>query len=219
MSEEESKNLPAERPTTDIVGKDQDDLQKFMEAGMPGVGDLEEESVRKMFDLYLSGKTYRQISGIMRTPKPVVMYISNKLQWFNRRQDYLMELENTNLPRIIEAKLMSQDFLLQLVQMWQKKIGARMTRYMMTDDEKHTAQINLKEIELYLKTLERLQKSIELPKASGPLVGINIPDGATMTRTGENTIEVTPKQKASDGMLKKFADMQRAKKNGNGNET
>ncbi len=211
---EENKNLPAERPTTDIVGKDQEDLQKYMDAGMPGIGELDEDTVRKAFDLYLSGKTYRQISGIIRAPKPAVMFISHKLQWFDRRQEYLMELENTNLPRIIEAKLMSQDFLLQLVQMWQKKIGARMTRYMMTDDEKHTAQINLKEIELYLKTLERLQKSIELPKASGPLVGINIPDGATMTRTGENTIEVTPKQKAQDGMLKKFADMQRAKKQG-----
>lgn len=210
---ENEDNLPAVRPTTDIVGKDQDALAAFIEAGTPGVGSLEEEGVKKMFDLYLSGKTYRQISGIMRTPKTLVMYLSRKLQWFERRQEYLTELEETNLPRIIEAKLMSQDFLLQLVQMLHKKIGARMTRYMMTDDEKYANQINLKEVELYLKTLERLQKTTELPRAAGPLVGINVTEGATLTRTGDNTIEVTPKQKANDGMLKKFADMQRNKKN------
>lgn len=207
MSDE---NLPAERPTTDIVGKDQDDLAKYMEEGMPGLGNLEDGDVKKMFELYLAGKTYRQISGIMRSPKPLVLYLSHKLKWFDNRQEYLMELENTNLPRIIEAKLMSQEFLLNMVQMWHKKIGARMSRYMTTDDEKHSNSINLKEIELYLKTLDRLQKSIEMPKAQGPLVGINMPDGATMTRTGDNTIEITPKEKASSGMLKKFADMRRA---------
>jgi hypothetical protein len=211
---EENKNLPAERPTTDIVGKDQEDLQKFMEEGMPGLGSLEEDSVKKMFDLYLSGKTYRQISNILRTPKVLVLFLSHKLQWFARRQEYLVELEETNLPRIIEARLMSQDFLLQAQQLFQKKIGVRMNRYILSGDEKEVTGINLKEFELYLKILDRLQKSVESPRAAGPLVGINVTEGATLTRTGNNTIEVTPKQTATDGMLKKFADMQRAKKNG-----
>lgn len=203
------QNLPAVRPTTDIVGKDAEDLSKFIEEGKPGIATIEQEDIKKMFELYLAGKTYRQISGIMQTKKPLILYMSQKLDWYNMRQEYLEELENTNLPRIIEAKLMSQDFLLQLVQMWQKKIGARVTRYMMTDDEQHASNINLKEIELYLKTLERLQKSVEMPKAAGPLVGITMPDGGTMTRTGENTIEITPKQKAVGDVLKKWADKKR----------
>lgn len=206
-----SKEL-TELPTTDIVGIDQDKLTKFIEEGMPGIGVVGEAEIAKMFDMYLAGKTYNDISGIMRTPKPVVLYLSHRLNWFSVRQEYIVNLETNIRQRIIESKLMSQDFLLKMIQMWHKKIGAKMSRYMSSDDEEFTDQINLKELDRYLKTLDMLQKSIAIPGSeSRPLVGINVGEGATMTRTGDNTIEITPKENAKTDMLKYYADMAREK--------
>lgn len=207
MSDE---NLPALSPVTDIVGKDVDIVNDFIARGKPGVKELDEETAKKMFDLYLTGQTYRQIAGITREPRALVMYVSQKVQWFERRQEYLMELENSKLTRIVEMKLMDQDLLLRYAQAMHKKIGGQLNSYMVTGDDKRLEKMNLKEMEIYMKIMDRLSKSIEAPRASGPLVGINMPDGGTMTRTGDNTIEITPKEKSMDGMLKKFADMRRA---------
>jgi len=207
MSDE---NLPALVPVTDIVGKDLDIVNDFIAKGRPGVKDLSEETAKRMFDLYLSGQTYRQISGITRESRALVMYVSQKVQWFDRRQEYLMELENSKITRIVEAKLMHQDLLLRYVQAIHKKIGSQLNSFMATEDNKKLEGINLKEMEIYMKAMDRLQKSTETPRATGPLVGINMPDGATMTRTGENTVEITPKEKSMDGMLKKLADLRRA---------
>lgn len=207
MSDE---NLPALAPDTDIVGKDLDIVAEFTAKGRPGFLDVTEADAKKMFDLYLNGQTYRQIAGIMRVSRPLVMYISKNVQWFDRRQEYLVELEGSKHTRIVEAKLMHQDLMLRYVAALHKKIGTQLNSYMATGNDKTLEEVNLKEMELLMKAMTSLNKSIEVPVAKGPLVGITLPDGATMTRTGDNTVEITPKEKSMDGFLKKFADMKRA---------
>lgn len=207
MSDE---NLPALVPTTDIVGKDLDVVSEFVAKGRPGFLDVSEEDAKKMFDLYLAGQTYRQIAGITRTSRALVMYLSQKIQWYDRRQEYIVELEGSKFTRIVEAKLMHQDLMLRYASALHKKIGNQLNSYMATGDDKKLESVNLKEMELLMKAMASLDKSIATPQAPGPLVGITLPDGATMTRTGENTVEITPKEKSMDGMLKKFADMRRA---------
>lgn len=199
----------AEKPTTDIVGKDQDALSEFIEAGLPDIGVVDEPQIVKMFDLYLHGRSYNAISGVMRIPKPVVLYLSHKLKWFESREQYFMELEVHHYKRIVEAQLMSQDFLLNMLHSMHKKMGSRLNKYLTSDNEEFSNQINLKELDRYLKIVDMLQKSISKPAESKPLIGINVGTGATITRTGENEIEVTPKEKSMDGMLKHFADMRR----------
>ncbi len=186
-------------------------VQKYTEAGLPGIGKVDDQKLARMTDLYLSGKTYDQIANICRTDKVIVMYLSHKLNWFTMRREYMIELEEQMKRRVVEAKLVSQDFLLQLTQMWQKKIGQKINRYLATDNEEFADQINLKELDRYLKTIELLQKSISEPKGEkGPLVGINVGgEGATITRKGDNEIEVTPKQKAIGDVLKQYADLRR----------
>ena len=199
---------------TDISEDNMKKVQKFMEDGLPGIANVKDDAVAKMMDLYLAGKTYVQISSICRIDKITVMYLSYKLNWPSIRKEYMIELEDQMKRRVIEARLMSQDFLLELSQMWQKKIGHKIRRYLATDNEEFTDQINLKELDRYLKTIELLQKSMAEPKeGKGPLVGINVGDGATITRKGENEIEVTPKQKAIGDVLKHYADLRREEEN------
>jgi hypothetical protein len=112
--------------------------------------------------------------------------------------------------RAIESKLAVQDHLLSLMQMYQKKHGHLITRYLETNDDAHIDRMSLKELDRYLKIVDLFQKSTAEPQEKrGPLVGLNLSEGATVTRKGDNEIEITPKQKAIGDVLKHYADLRR----------
>lgn len=122
----------------------------------------------------------------------------------------MVELADHMKRRVMEFKLMSQDHLLNLAQMYHKKHGNKIMRYLETNNEEHTDQINLKELDRYMKIVDLIQKSMAEPaKDKGPLIGLNLGDGATVTRKGDNEIEITPKQKAIGDVLKHYADLRR----------
>ena len=212
---DENKSINTEVVQNDFTQKDLEVIQSYQAAGLPGVAILDEKKIGSMMDMYLSGRTYRQISTTMSIKKEIVLYISHKFNWFDLRQDYLKDMETSMRGRIMEAKIMDQDFLLELQAMWRKKIGAKARKYMATDSEEFANEIDLKEVDKYLKTVEILQKlSSEGKSLTGdnnrPMVGVNAGDGVTITRKGDNEIEITPKSKAIGDALKMFADARRA---------
>lgn len=210
---EENKPVIAEQLSNDFSQKDLEVIQAYKEAGLQGIGIVDEKKMASMLEMYLSGKTYRQISTTMQIKKEIVLYMSFKFNWFEMRQDYLQDMESSMRGRVLEAKIVNQDFLLQLQAMWQKKIGTKIQKYLSTDNEEFANEIDLKEVDKYLKTVELLQKLAAEGKAPAdntrPLIGVNAGDGVTITRTGENSMEITPKSKAIGDALKMFADSRR----------
>jgi len=205
-----SNELDVQR-TTDFSEKEQAELQKYIEEGTPGVNEATDEKIKKMWDMYILGKTYTQLSGIMRIPRAVVLFVSHKLQWFEHKHEYLVDLEETKRQRVIEAKLMSQDFLLTATQAFHKKYTKKMNAYLAGDDTAMN-DMDWKGYDRYLKTIERLEKAAGISAENlRPLVGINMQDGMTMKRTGDNEVEITPKEKSTENMLKHLADLQREK--------
>lgn len=195
---------------TDISDESMKKVQKYINDGLPGVVVVDGEKLAKITELYLDNKTYDQIASITRIDRTIIMYVSYKYNLCDRRKEYMVELADHIKRRVIDAKLIMQDHLLLLTQMYQKKHGNKIMRYLETNNEEFTDQINLKELDRYLKIAELLQKSMaEAPKDKGPMVGINITDGATVKRTGDNEIEITPKQKAIGDVLKHYADLRR----------
>jgi hypothetical protein len=204
-------------PTTDLSPIDMEKIQKFAEAGLPGLATVDEPTLARMMNLYLEGKPYTQIARLVKVDKPLVLYLSHRFNWYLARREYLHELEATIRNRIIESKIVSQDFLLQLTHLWQKKIGKKINQYLSTEDDSHADGINLKEVDKYLKTIEMLHKiTTDGPSASkpqAPAVGLNLGDGVTIKKIGENEVEVTPKNKSIGEMLKQFADYRRDESN------
>lgn len=212
MSEENTPAIATEL-SNDFTQKDLEVIKAYQEAGLPAVATVDEKKMASMLEMYLSGKTYRQISTTMQIKKDIVLYMSFKFNWFELRQDYLTDMESSMRGRVLEAKIVNQDFLLQLQAMWQKKIGTNITKYLATDNVEFANQIDLKEVDKYLKTVELLQKLGAEGKAPAdnnrPLIGVNAGDGVTIVRTGENSMEITPKSKAIGDALKMFADSRR----------
>lgn len=206
----QDENLP--EPTTDLSPSDLEKVNQFVEEGMPGLAKVDEATLTKMMTLYLEGKPYTSIARLAKVDRRIVHYLSNKFNWYLARKEYLHELEATIRNRVIESKIVSQDFLLQLTHLWQKKIGNQINQYLVTGDESHANGINLKEVDKYLKTIEMLHKiTTDGPNAKpvAPAVGLNLGDGVTIKKVGENEVEVTPKQKTIGDILKQFADHRR----------
>lgn len=206
-------NLPA-TVVTDFSADDLVKIQDFKDRGLPGLDRVAEVQMERMMNLYLEGKNYHQISRIMRLPKVMIMYLSERFGWCEMRVEYLNDLQTHLHIRTVESKIASQDFLFQLQHMFQKKIGRKIQEYLQTDNESVADQINLKEVDKYVKVIEAIDKitTDRLPKDKDgrPLIGLNIGEqGVTITKKSDNTMEITPKDKTIGDKLKEFADMRR----------
>lgn len=206
MSENKLPNrLEESVKSTDFTEKDKKQIAEYVKRGRPGITVLTSDKMSQMMDLYLSGRTYRQISKVMNVEKALVLYCSDRFNWFDMKLDYLNELELSMRDRLIDAKLISQDFLLQLTHAWEKKIGANLNRYFSTNDERFSNAIDLKEVDKYLKTIEILHR-ISSAKEAKAAIGLNVGDGVSIQKKGDNSIEITPKTKTLSEMLAKYTD-------------
>jgi hypothetical protein len=203
-------NLPAERPTTDIIGKDAETLKRYIEIGMPNIGSILPDNIMRMFEMYVSGKNYIQISNITRIPKVAILFLSQRHDWFQKRMDMFDDMAINTEKRLQETKLSGQNFLIDWNQAEQTRMQRNIDKYRATGDEKFLDNINGKSIERWMKSFDLMHKTGGAANlAKQPLVGINVGEGATLTRTSDNTIEVTPKQKAMGNMLKELANQRR----------
>jgi antitoxin component of MazEF toxin-antitoxin module len=198
---------------TDITPKELIKVAEFKEAGMPGLASVAQNEVilTKTLELYLSGKTYGEISKIAGVKKDIVLYLAHKFNWYETKMDQLAILDANIKDRILQANLVNKDFVLQIQQFFLKKIGSKITRYLATGDEEIANKIDGKDLDRYQKYVELLDKlTTEKPSTlRQPTVGLNLGDGVTVRKVGENEVEISPKQKTSAQMLKEFADMKR----------
>lgn len=212
---QENKPTNIEEPVSDLTEADYAKIQQYIDSGLFNISAVNEKTFARILDLYLSGKTYSQISKIVGIEKVIIMYLSHKFNWFDLRKEYLNELESTIRNRLIESRIVNQDFLLQLIQMWQKKIGNKIVKYLATDNEQFANEIDLKEVDKYLKTVEILHRLSADPRVgnnsnqSSPAVGLNLGDGVTIVKKGDNEVEITPKSNILNNALKDFANSRR----------
>lgn len=198
----------------DFTPKDLEAIQKFKDKGMLGLATLLDTDIHRMMQLYLDGKSYKEIADLLHRDKPTILFLAQKLDWPTMRKDYLNELVTTLKDKVTESKIQSQKFLLNLSQAYQKKLGRNINDFMRTDDVSHFNCIDPKDISSYLKIVEMLHRlnNENLGHSNDkPLVGISgMGEGMTITKTGANTVEITPgPPTVMKSKLKEWADLQR----------
>lgn len=202
--------------TTDITPKELQQIEAFKEAGMPGIATIGDIKMTKALDLYLSGKSYREIGQILQVKKEIILYLGQKFNWYDTKIEHLEILDANLKERILHAKLINQDFVLQIQQFFLHKIGRKINKFMLTNDEEVANSIDGKDIDRYTKAVELLQKMTEekTPTQSrGPTVGLNLGDGVNVRRVGENEVEITPRNKTVGEMLNELANLKRTEEN------
>lgn len=202
--------------TTDITPKELQAIEKFKEDGMPGLSALaaDENGVKmtKALDLYLSGTTYHDISKIVGLKKEIVLYLGQKYDWYATKMEVLEILAANIKERVVHAHLTNQHFVLQIQQFYLKKIGSKITRYLATGDDEIAAKIDGKDVDRYAKYIELLDKMTteKIPVSPRPTVGLNLGDGVTVRKVGENEVTITPRNKTAAEMLNELANIKRA---------
>ena len=198
---------------TDITPKELEAVAKFKEEGMPGLFTVVQSEVTyvKALDLYMSGKTYHEISKVVNVKKDIILFLAHKHEWYNTKMQHLAILDANIKERIIQADLMNQDFVLQIQQFFLKKIGRKMTRFMASGDDEAANAVDKKDLEMYMKSVALLREisSEKIPSGHRPTVGLNIGDGVTVRKVGENQVEISPRNKTVGEMLNDLANLKR----------
>jgi hypothetical protein len=209
-------NLPTVIGSSDMTESEVGKVKKFIDDGLPGIATVTDDKIHRMLDLYLNGSTYTQISNILEIKKIYVLYFAHKANWEQVRQEYLNEIQEKIKNRVVDSKIRSQDFMLLLVQTWQKKIGNKLKAYLATDNEGHMDDINLREIAQLMRAIEMLNEldgSGRDKNGKSPAVGLNLGNGVVVEKTGDNKISITPKESTVGDLLQKLADEKRNKEN------
>jgi hypothetical protein len=198
---------------TDIAESEMVKVNKYIEDGLPGIANVTEAQLYRMYELYLTGSTYTQIAHLLGIRKVIVLYLSHNSGWYNSKKEYLLEIEEKQKNRVIESKLKSKEFLLLSVQAWQKRVSSKLNRYLSTNDESVMDEIDLKEVAHLMKVIEmvnELDGSGKDSKGKASPIGINPGEhGITIEKSGDNKISITPNEPSIGDILKQHADAQR----------
>lgn len=195
----------------DFTLKDLEAIDKFKENGMVGLHTLKDTDCERCMALYLDGKTYRQIAQVTKINKAVILFLAAKFKWYELRKEYLDELQATLAPKVVEAKLQDGEFLMHLSLAYRKKIGKNVNDYLRTDNAEFADRIDSRDITTYMKIIELIHRlsSENVGTQDKSLVGLNgLGEGVTITKTGNNSVEITPKSPFSS-KLKDFAEYKR----------
>lgn len=188
------------------------ELEEYKAQGLPDIATATPEILKKVMELYLEGRTYREISMTLKVKRAMVMYLAQRFDWWSIRRNYLEEMQNQITQRVIDSKLSSQTFLLKLIHNWERKMGKQIDAFVRSGEEPKGGVIDFKEVDKYLKTVEVLHKltSDTSGKLRQPAIGLNVGDGVTISKDG-NTMVISPasKERTVAEMLKQIADAKR----------
>jgi hypothetical protein len=176
----------------DFTQEESKSLQEFVKSGCPGLAKISEDKTFEWFRLYMSGKGYGEIAALCNTKKDLVLYISNKLRWHEKRMSYYEDISSTLFNKTKDVKIESASTIAAMVSALNQYFGDKFISYLKTKDSKHIEGIDTKMLAQYYKSLEMLDKLMGGGSSSStPTVNVNVGTNATVEQNSDNSITVT----------------------------
>jgi len=183
----------------DFTDEEVKKINTFVDNGCVGLESLvkDEHKVNGLFGLYMAGKTYVEISKISRVKKDLVLYMSAKQKWYEKRMEYLSDIQKNMVKKLTDTRVESLNFIANLISVHHKYYGEEMNEYLRTGDRTIIENLDLKQLSQYFKSIELLEKilnptNVKTGSGSNMNVNVNASDGATLTQINENTLEIKP---------------------------
>ena len=175
-------------------------LQDFVKNGCPGLLKTTESNIFSWFELYMAGKTYSEISTLTHSKRDLILYMSNKSGWYEKRMTYYEDLVYNMTKKMSQVKLDSMNTVSTAITALGRYYGDKFNKYLSSKDSKIIEDIDTKMLSQYYKSMEALEKIMgnagKKPGESTPLVNVNM-NGGTIERTGENSVEITDESASS----------------------
>jgi hypothetical protein len=205
--------MDLEKNENDFTAKEQQSLDTFISNGCMGLDVLvqDEHKVNSMFSLYMAGKNYTEISKITKVKKDLVLYMSKKMTWYEKRMDYLDSIQNKIVHKLANTRTESLNFITDLINLHHKFYGEEINRYLQTGDRGIIEDLDLKPLAQYFKSIEILEKILNPTNVNprgegkkGTTININT-SGGEVKQVNEEVIEIT--SGTTGDILKKMAEI------------
>jgi len=106
------------------------------------------------------GKTYSEISKITNTKKNVILYVSDKGNWHDKRMVYYNDLSDNMLQKCNESKIETLNTVTTMVSALNKYFGTKYDKLLKTKDESIIEGLDTKLLGQYYKATEAVDKII-----------------------------------------------------------
>lgn len=183
----------------DFTEDEANKVNTFVQNGCQGLDVLvaDEHKINNMFSLYMSGKNYTEISKITKTKKNLVLYMSAKMNWYEKKMEHINDIQKSMTSKLSNTKTRSLNFIADLINVHHKYYGEKMDEYLRTNDRTIIENLDLKQLSQYFKSIEILEKllspaNIRNNTGNGTTVNVNAPDGAQVKQLDDKTLEITP---------------------------
>lgn len=200
----------------DFTEEEAQRINTFVANGSIGLETLvkDEHKVNSLFGLYMAGKTYTEISKISRVKKDLVLYMSAKMKWYEKRMEYLDDIQNQMTQKLKNTRVQSLNFISDLINFHHKYYGDEINEYLRTNDKSIIDNLDLKALSQYFKSIEILEKILNPSNVNrgGSGATININAVGSKIEADENTIEITPRNSDTADLLKALAKIKDEKK-------
>lgn len=214
--------VPFELMPQDMTKEEKEVVQQFVANGCPGLLKIGQSDVFKWFELYMSGKTYAEIATITKAKKDVIMYVSYKSTWMDKKFKHYEDISLNILEKIKQVKLDSANNLVTIIKALGKYCDQKYNRFLATNDPNTIENMDNKIVTQYFKAMETLDKlmnpeedpDIKKNASQSPIVNINMGPSATIKQVDPSAIEIT--DETAGDLLKTLASM---KKNSINNKT
>jgi hypothetical protein len=151
----------------------------------------------------MAGKTYSEIAVITKSKKDLIVYISYKSKWLEKRTEYFTSIAENMTTKITNIRTESINTVATIVSSMNKYFGKKFDSYLSTNDDTVIENIDSKLLEKYYKSLEILEKVVN-PTAKDPSkpssVNININSAASVNQSSDSSLDVSMDETPSDLM-------------------
>jgi hypothetical protein len=173
-------------------------------------------------ELYLNGASYQEISSRVGIKKVIVLYFSNRFNWYDLKMQMLESILLTLSEKTEIAHTRSIDLLTDLMASLEFYYRETINNYRKSKDRRIIESADMENLKLYMKCMEQIQKyrvpaSLSEDK-NKPLIGLSLPNGGTFKKIDDNTIEVSNNNsQAMEAQLSKvlstLAELRREREN------
>lgn len=187
-------------------------LADYISNGCPGLSKITDDKTFSWFQLYLSGKTYSEIAEITGDKRDLILYISNKLKWNEKRLKYYDDISSNITTKVSQAKIESMNTISTIVSGLNKYYEDIFNKYLKTKDKSIIDALDTKLLTQYHKSLDSLS-DLMFDKAKdkkAPTVNVNIGSSAEIKKVDDNTIEVKDKSNILSDLLTALSDHKRS---------
>lgn len=199
----------------DMTKEEKEQVLEFIQNGVPGLLRVQHSDMYTLFKLYMSGKTYSEIATISKINKTLVMYLSYKSSWLDKRFKHYEDISLNILDKVQKTKLDIANKLVTMINATGKFLEDEYNQYLKTNDKAIIQNIDSKIISGYHKSIDSLKRVLDTEeendpnkKPKQPLVNINVGMGAQIQQGADRPLEIS--DATTGDLIKALASMKKA---------